>query len=94
MSLALINVFMTCLCVTELVDWTHAGVLAQAETLCLSQRGSFSNWIRATNNETSAETGTARGLFNGQRMEKQNLVHKSASQPNLGGDVKCIGGSR
>ena len=92
MSSALINVFMICLCVTELVDWTHAGVLAQAETSCLSQGGSFSNWIRVTSNETNAETGTTQGLFNGQRMEKQKP--SSASQPNLGADIKCIGGSR
>ena len=83
---------MICLCVTELVDWTHAGVLAQAETSCLSQGGSFSNWIRVTSNETNAETGTTQGLFNGQRMEKQKP--SSASQPNLGADIKCIGGSR
>lgn len=49
--------------VTELVDQACARVLAWAETLCLSQGGSFSNQI--WNNETDAKTGTAQDLFNG-----------------------------
>ena len=56
--------------VTELVDWTHTGALAQAKTPCLSQGGSFSSWICPANNKTNAETGIAQALFNGQRMEK------------------------
>ena len=58
--------------VIELVDRTHAGVLAWAEckTPCLCQGGSFSNQIHVANNKTNAETGTAQALFDGQRMEK------------------------
>ena len=52
------------------MHWTHAEVLAQAETPCLHQEGSFSDQILAANNETNAETGGAQALFNGQRIEK------------------------
>lgn len=46
------------------------------------------------NNKTSAETGTIQALFNGQSTEKGDLVHKSTSQPSLGGDTKYIEGLR
>ena len=56
---------------TELVYWTHARVLAWAKAPYLGQGSSFSDQIRAANNKTDAETGTAQALFNGQRMEKR-----------------------
>ena len=82
-----------CHYVTELVDWTRAGVLAPAEAPCPGQGGSFSARMSAANKETNAETGTAQAfLFNGQRTEK--LVRKSTSQANSGRDSIYKTGSK
>ena len=56
--------------VTELVNQTHAWVLAWAKTSCPSQEVLFPVRFIA-NNKTSDETGTLQALFNGQSMEKQ-----------------------
>ena len=58
---------------TNCVAWTHAGVVAWAETPCLRQGGSFSARIHIANNKTYADTGTAQALFSDQRMEKREL---------------------
>lgn len=39
-------------------------------TPCPSQRSCFSDWIRAANNETNADTATELALLNSQGMEK------------------------
>ena len=77
--------------VTELVAWTQSGSYPGPDPHP-SQGGSFSNWIHAASNETSADTGTAPALFEGWRSG--NLVCKSPSQPNSGGDTTYKGGSR
>lgn len=60
--------------VTELVNQTHAWVLAWvlawAKTSCPNQEVLFPVRFIA-NNKTSDETGTIQALFNGQSMEKQ-----------------------
>ena len=69
--------------VTKLVAWTHIRVLAQAKTLCLSQGASFSAWmLRLEQHKLHSMAKEWRSV---------NLVHKSTSQPNLGGDTKYIG---
>ena len=48
-------------------------------------------YIRAANNKTDTETGTAQVLFNGQRRSR-NLIRKSTSQPNPSRATKSIRG--
>ena len=61
------------LSVTRLVSRTHLG------------EGSFSIWVRAA----CAETEPAGALFQGQTMEKRNLVHKSTSPGGCEGVIKA-----
>ena len=68
--LPITSVYFTGKNVTLLVEWTHSGILAWAETYCLGQGGSFP---QTANNKTDAKTGTAQALFNGQRMEQLKL---------------------
>ena len=79
--------------VTKLVTWTYAKVLAQAETPCLGQGGSFSAQICIASKETDAETGTAQ-LYSMAKMEKLELSLQINFSAWLGGDIMCIAGSR
>lgn len=58
-----------------------AGARPPHKALCLCRIGSFSIQIHAAKNENKAETEAAQALFNGQRMEKQELSLQINSWP-------------